>query len=477
MTCCLAWAEMMNDSEIAEELGDRFDHVLVDEYQDTTRLQSRILLKLKPDGRGLTVVGDDAQSIYSFRAATVRNILDLPAQFDPAARIITLEQNYRSTQPILDACNAVIGLAKERFTKDLWSNRKSKQRPFLTTLTDEVAQARYVAEKILKAREAGVPLKSQAVLFRASHHSAQLEIELSRRNIPFVKYGGLKFLEAAHVKDVISIVRWAENPTDRIAAFRVLKLLPGIGPGTAAKIQDQMEAERHNSRALASIHVPKATAEDWPRFAKLMRRLRKGKAGWPTEFDLVRTWYEPHLLRLYDDGQLRAADIVQLEQIAAGYQSREQFLTEVTLDPPDATRGRGRAQNLDEDYTVLSTIHSAKGQEWRIVRVLNVVDGCIPAEQSTETPEEIEAERRLLYVAMTRAKDELDLIVPERSYIRNQFKTDDRYLYGSRSRFIPDSIMNSFDCHHWHDRIQVTNRLAKTGATTDVAASLRRMWR
>src|SRR3984893_15935584 len=474
----LAWAEMMNDSEIAEELGDRFDHVLVDEYQDTNRLQSRILLKLKPDGRGLTVVGDDAQSIYSFRAATVRNILDLPAQFDPAARIITLEQNYRSTQPILDACNAVIGLAKERFTKDLWSNRKSKQRPFLTTLTDEVAQARYVAEKILKAREAGVPLKSQAVLFRASHHSAQLEIELSRRNIPFVKYGGLKFLEAAHVKDVISIVRWAENPADRIAAFRVLKLLPGVGPSTAGKVQDQVEEQAKRPDVLTSIQVPKSAAEDWPHFAKLVGRMRKAKTTWPAEFALLRQWYEPHLHRMYDDGHLRMADIAQLEQIAGGYESRERFLTELTLDPPDATSGHARASTLDEDYTILSTIHSAKGQEWRIVRGLNVVDGCIPSDMATRTQEEMEEERRLLYVAMTRAKDELDLIVPQRFYTYQQSKAGDRHEYACRSRFIPDGIIDSFDCQAWHERVQTSNRAAKkTGSTTDVAASLRRMWR
>ena len=236
----LAWSEIMNNGDLAAEVGDRFDHVLVDEYQDTNRLQANILLKLKPDGRGLTVVGDDAQSIYSFRAATVRNILDFPGQFEPSARIVTLEQNYRSTQPILDACNSVIEFAAERFTKNLRSERKSKQRPYLTTVTDETAQARYVAQQILDAREAGVPLKGQAVLFRASHHSAQLEIELSRRNIPFVKYGGLKFLEAAHVKDVISVFRWCENPADRVAGFRVLKLLPGIGPTTAAKVQDQV---------------------------------------------------------------------------------------------------------------------------------------------------------------------------------------------------------------------------------------------
>jgi DNA helicase-2/ATP-dependent DNA helicase PcrA len=237
----LYWAEMMKVEELAKEIGGRFDHVLVDEYQDTNRLQAKILLRLKPDGQGMMVVGDDAQAIYSFRAATIRNILDFPDKFKPRARVITLEQNYRSTQPILNACNKVIGFANERFTKNLRSERRSKQQPLLTTVQDETAQARYVAQKILAAREAGVSLKSQATLFRASHHSAQLELELARRNIPFVKYGGLKFLEAAHVKDMLSVLRWCENVGDRIAGFRVLQLLPGIGPTTAGKILDEAE--------------------------------------------------------------------------------------------------------------------------------------------------------------------------------------------------------------------------------------------
>jgi len=236
----LYWAQMMADPALAAEVAQHFDHVLVDEYQDTNRLQASILTGLEPDGRGLTVVGDDAQSIYSFRAATVRNILDFPGQFSPPARIVTLERNYRSTQAILNASNAVIGLAAERFTKDLRSERHTGERPQIVTVRDEADQARYVVERVLENREAGIALKAQAVLFRTSHHSGPLEIELTRRNIPFVKFGGLKFLDAAHVKDVLACLRFAENPRDRVAGFRVIQLVPGLGPATAARLLDSL---------------------------------------------------------------------------------------------------------------------------------------------------------------------------------------------------------------------------------------------
>ena len=229
----LYWVHAMSDPEIATAIRGRFDHVLVDEYQDTNRLQASILLALKPTGRGLTVVGDDAQSIYSFRAATVRNILDFPGQFSPSAAVIVLEQNYRSTQAVLAAANAVIEQAAERFTKNLWSDGVSGELPQLITVRHETEQARYVVERVLDARESGSLLKQQAVLFRASHHSGPLEIELIRRNVPFVKFGGLKFLDAAHIKDILSLLRFVENPRDQIAGFRLLQIIPGVGPAAA----------------------------------------------------------------------------------------------------------------------------------------------------------------------------------------------------------------------------------------------------
>jgi DNA helicase II / ATP-dependent DNA helicase PcrA len=443
----LYWAELMRDPKIGAEIRSRFDHVLVDEYQDTNPLQAEILFALKPKGRGLTVVGDDAQAIYSFRGATVRNILDFPDRCRPKATVIALEQNYRSTQPILMAANKVIELAPERYSKTLFSKRRSEQKPYLTTVADERTQARYVAQQILDAREAGVPLKSQAVLFRASSHSTELELELARRNIPFVKYGGIKFLDAAHIKDILCLLRWCENPNDRVAGFRALQLLPGVGSGTAAKVLKKTEGRWSVVKVLRRVSVAKNAAKGWRRFVQLVQQLHQTKTPWPAELHTVRKWYEPLLQYKYDDPEARLPDIVQLEQIAAGFESRQHFLTDLALDPPDGTRDQsGSSCTNCDDYAILSTMHSAKGQEWRVVRILNVTDGCIPLDQTEDRDEE----RRLLHVAMTRAKNELDLIVPER-FFRYRQKVDDSYTYGAVSRFIPVSIRNVFDPQRWRD--------------------------
>ncbi|APR36570.1 ATP-dependent helicase [Paraburkholderia sp. SOS3] len=499
----LYWSHMAAEPSIAADLSSRFDHVLVDEYQDTNRLQASILLALKPDGRGLTVVGDDAQSIYSFRGATVRNILDFPAHFDPPAKQVTLERNYRSTQPILTASNAVIGLASERFTKNLWTDKASAQRPRLVTVADDAAQARYVVEQVLAAREAGVRLKSQAVLFRAAHHSAALEVELTRRNIPFVKFGGLKFLDSIHVKDVLAVLRWAENPRDRVAGFRVVQLLPGVGPATAARVLDvavgappagvsaagnsavgnsaPVAARTATAQTLASFVPPPRAQEDWPSFVALMSTLNERKSVWPAEFELIRRWYEPHLERNHEDAIVRHADLLQMESIAGTYASRERFLTELTLDPPDATSGESGVPLLDEDYLILSTIHSAKGQEWRNVFVLNGVDGCIPSDLATGSDEEIDEERRLLYVAMTRAKEDLHIVVPQRFYVHNQTHLGDRHVWASRTRFIPVDLLPLFDAYAWPPVAvpaapTAAGLAAAAQAKVEIAAKLRKMW-
>ncbi len=343
----LYWAQTLSNPILADDICGRFDHVLVDEYQDTNRLQSSILLALRPRGVGLTVVGDDAQSIYSFRAATVRNILDFPGQFSPAAEVITLDRNYRSTLPILAAANAVIGLAQERFTKNLWTDRHSAQRPELVSVRDEADQARYVVDSVLAEREVGTVLKHQAVLFRTSHHSGPLEVELTRRNVPFVKFGGLKFLDAAHVKDLLAVLRFVENPRDRIAGFRLMLLLPGVGPASAKRALDLMADRPDPITALSDQQAPPRSGNNWLEFVEALRLIRSGKVGWPAEIGCARRWYEPHLERMHDDAATRSADLLQLEQIAAGYPSRARFLTDLTLDPPDATSdqaGRSRSR-------------------------------------------------------------------------------------------------------------------------------------
>lgn len=317
-----------------------------------------------------------------------------------------------------------------------------------------------MADEVLAQREAGIALTQQAVLFRASNHSAPVELELMRRDIPFVKYGGLKFLEAAHVKDLLAILRLVENPKGRMAGLRVLQLIPGIGPTTANRILDQLGTAAEPSEMLKQAQVPSQASEDWPAFSKLFEQLRSSRMKWPQDMELALQWYLPHLERIHDHAPSRKADLEQLQRMANTYASRERFLTELTLDPPQATSEQAGPPHRDEDYLILSTIHSAKGQEWSAVQVINAVDGCIPSDMATGSLEEIEEERRLLYVAMTRAKHHLQVIVPQRFYVPQQRGAGDRHLYAGRTRFIDEETAKMFEQRVWPEGAQAPHTSA-----------------
>jgi DNA helicase-2/ATP-dependent DNA helicase PcrA len=306
-----------------------------------------------------------------------------------------------------------------------------------------------------------------------------LEIELARRNIPFVKFGGLRFLEAAHVKDLIAILRWAANPRDRVAAFRVLQMLPGVGPGIAAKAFERIAATGHPFAPLVIFRAPAAAREAWGAFVDMLEGLHAHRLGWPGELEAVRDWFQPHFEARYPDAAVRAGDLDQLVRLAGQYVSREQFLTELTLDPPEATSDEAGPPLLDEDYLILSTIHSAKGQEWQAVFVLNVVDGCIPSDMATGRHDDIEEERRLLYVAMTRAKDDLHLVVPQRFHVHQQARNGDRHVFASRTRFIPASIASAFELTTWpvrrHDPARTV--AGAGGPTVDLKTRIGGMWK
>jgi DNA helicase-2/ATP-dependent DNA helicase PcrA len=476
----LYWCHLLSNAELAAEIGSWFDHVLVDEYQDTNLLQADILHALKPSGQGLTVVGDDAQSIYSFRAAEVENILGFAARYAPPAEVVRLEQNYRSTQPILDCANCLIAQSERLYRKALVSQSGSGAPPQYVTVEDLDAEAEFVVEAVLARRESGIDLRRQAVLFRSAHHSDRLELELVRRNIPYVKYGGLKFLEAAHIKDLLAVLKWAENPRNRVAAFRVLKLLPGMGPAMAARCFDQLVLADHDFPSLVFFTAPSAARADWPAFCNLMQSVSSAEpddCAWQGQLGRVRRWYQPHLERLYDGLETRAADLEQLEQISGRYATRECFLSELTLDPPAAAGDLAGDPLLDEDYLILSTVHSAKGQEWDTVFLLNFSDGNFPSEFAAGKPEMIEEERRLLYVAMTRAKQSLHLVAPLRYHVTQQRRDGDRHVYGARSRFMTDSLMKTMEAK-FHGRSGPTpgHMSPRSRETVDVAGRLREMW-
>ncbi len=471
------WRALLATEKVDRLVAERFDHVLVDEYQDTNAVQADILAALKPSGDGLMVVGDDAQAIYGFRAATVRNILEFPDRF-PATTIVRLERNYRSSQPILDATNAVIAGASRRHEKTLWTDRTDGARPTLLTCLDEPDQSDAVCRSVLEHREAGVTLQQQAVLFRTGHHSDLLEIELARRNIPFVKYGGLTFLETAHVKDALAVLRIVENPRDEVSWFRVLQLLDGVGGATARRALGVIAAAEGGAlEALAGVRMPAAALASRDELAAAIRDLRADPAPSPAaQLERVRRFLDPLLRKRYDDAEPRLRDLEELQQVAAGFASRAAFVAELTIDPPSSTADLAGPPLLDEDFLVLSTIHSAKGGEWDVVHVLHAADGMIPSDMATGDDERIDEERRLFYVALTRARHALHVYFPLRYHRRNR-GAEDRHLHAQLTRFLDGDVLECFDRRStWSDEGRDDRPEELVGASTAVEAQLRSLW-
>jgi DNA helicase-2/ATP-dependent DNA helicase PcrA len=439
------WALMLEQSEtLADRIAALYDHLLVDEYQDTNLMQARILRGMCRAHQNITVVGDDAQSIYSFRGANVHNILDFPKQF-PGARLVTLEQNYRSTQPILDVTNTLISRAEERFTKNLWTSRVGGDTPWLIAARDEQQQTKFVVDRVLELHEEGTPLREIAVLFRAAYMSADLEIELASRRVPFEKWGGLKFLEAAHVKDVLAFLRVLENPRDDVSWYRILMLMPGIGDVTARAAIASMAERAWDADSFSNWLPPQRAREAHGRLVSLlhtlrMRATRKEESlgtSVGAEIEAIRGLYDDILRERYDRPEARLADLEQLRNIAGGYPNRAAFLSAIALEPPQSTQDLAGGGDAEDDALILSTAHSAKGKEWDAVFVIWAVDGFFPLARATSDEAQLEEERRLMYVAATRARNHLFVSYPLNVYSTRRGAD---YSMDQLSRFIDRGV-------------------------------------
>lgn len=464
----LFWRALTLTPGAGPAMRELFDHILIDEYQDTNPIQSDIIRGMArggSHGRATEVcaVGDDAQAIYGFRCASVENMWAFPEHF-PGARVVTLEQNYRSTSPILRVANGVLGSAPvtggdkrvgatggAHFAKELWSTRGEGARPVLFTHHDEGAQSRSVCEQILDGRERGIDLRDQAVLFRAGHHSDGLELELTRRDIPFVKYGGLKYLESAHIKDLLSLLRVLDNPADTMAWHRVLFALEGVGPATVRRLSEELGFASPDAAPLALGRFldgvgrfPAAAEAEVLELREAMGHCVASEHRPPAEqVERLKPFCALVFPNRYDNAAARLSDLDQLSASAAAYGTRSRFLAELTLDPPGKTSDRAGPPHLDDDWLTLSTIHSAKGLEWSAVHVIHAADGNIPSDMAIRNEAGLAEEMRLMYVALTRPKDELTVHAPLRFHV-NRFGHDDRHLFAQVSRFL-DPVRSMFD--------------------------------
>lgn len=442
----------LSGSPVGEALRCLFDQILVDEYQDTNSLQADIVASMVGHDTEVCAVGDDAQAIYGFRAATPANLWAF-SDTHPGTTTVVLEQNYRSTMPILGVANAVLdqGVGGDepvvRHPRRLWSVAQTGPRPTLLCCEDETQQSRLVADRILDARERGIELQQQAVLFRAGHHADGLELELSRRDIPYVKYGGLRYLETAHVKDLLALLRILDNPDDELAWYRVLRSLDGVGPATARRLAEELRITKPASNALARFvdgigRFPSSADEAVTELRSALADCVGDQLDPGTEVDRLTGFCRLVFPSRYTNGASRLADIDRLATAARGYSSRSRFLTEISLDPPSRI-GEVVPPSKDDEWLTLSTIHSAKGCEWRAVHLLHAADGNIPSEMAAGDARGLAEELRLLYVAVTRARTELTVSFPHRFHV-NRFTTDDRHVYARLSRFL-DPVRHLFE--------------------------------
>jgi DNA helicase-2/ATP-dependent DNA helicase PcrA len=467
----LHWRALLTHEALAPQLSARFEHVLVDEYQDVNGLQVDIVRALRPDGRGLTVVGDDAQAIYGFRGADAQHLHELATTW-PQATVVRLERNFRSRQPVLDLANAVrpcqsgIGLR-------LYSDRPTGLRPRLVRCHDASAEARAIAGAVLEAHERGVPLRQQAVLVRAAHHSDLVEVELSVRKIPYRKYGGLRFLEAAHVKDFVAGTRLLDNPHDEVAWYRLLRLHQGIGPARARGLVEALQPASDDVLSRWADAVAAAPAGSRTALAASCDGLAAARArGKPGErAEAVLAMLRPLLLARYPDAAVRLADLERLVASAATVHDLSAWLAELTLDPPASTGDLAGPPHLDEDYLVVSTIHSAKGLEWSIVHLPHLVDGAFPSDMSLGSPAGLAEERRLFYVAVTRAREELNIYTPLRMPHHRRAR-DDRHSFATASRFLDTAALAHLEVQ---ELAQVREPVVAAAAAT-VTVDLSALW-
>ncbi len=471
----LYWCYLLEDRAAREAIGNRFDHILVDEYQDTNRVQADILRLMRHDKDSIMVVGDDAQSIYGFRGATVRNMLDFPRQFQHT-RVVTLEQNYRSCGSILATTNALIQQSTERFSKKLWSEREGGELPHLITCRDESQQDEQIIDRVLAHYEQGIPLRRQAVLCRAGFHSNSLELALTRRNIPFRKYGGLRFVETAHVKDLVAFLRVLENPRDQMAWFRILQLIEGIGPVTAAAGFEHVMANGARPSAIATFKAPPAARNLVTALGLLYKDFEKGPASNPgAEIERVIPFYKPLLERNHENPEPRLRDIEHLGILAHAQRTRADFLTSLVLDPPASTGDLAGSPSRDEDWLVLSTIHSAKGCEWSVVYLIHAADGFLPSDMAAGSPEELEEELRLTYVAMTRAENFLSVTWPVRYYHGSARRFTDSHSHAQCCRFFTPEVRRTMQ-ERMCEGDSIVDEPVELDTPADIRARLRSRW-